>query len=114
MSESTVRRRRDELIGLLAAQAPRLDRALNEIARQGGEVVLIDGTLVRTQRRTGKADRRNYSGCEQEIAVSLQTRWLRFVASEGELWKVPSPTALCFDPEKWWKQQVKAAQDLDA
>jgi hypothetical protein len=62
VSESTVRRWRDELITLLAAQAPRLDRALKQVARQGGEVVLIDGTLIRTQRRTGKADRRNYSG----------------------------------------------------
>ncbi|MEV8230667.1 transposase family protein [Streptomyces sp. NPDC079167] len=62
VSESTVRRWRDELIGLLAAQAPRLDRALKKISRQGGEMVLIDGTLIRTQRRTGKADRRNYSG----------------------------------------------------
>jgi hypothetical protein len=62
VSESTVRRWRDELIGLLAAQAPRLDRALKKVARQGGEVVLIDGTLIRTRRRTGKADRRNYSG----------------------------------------------------
>ncbi|CAM5729715.1 hypothetical protein SALBM217S_10091 [Streptomyces griseoloalbus] len=60
VSESTVRRWRDELIGLLAVQAPRLDRALKKIARQGGEVVLIDGTLIPTQRRTGKADRRNY------------------------------------------------------
>ncbi|MEU9167642.1 integrase [Streptomyces sp. NPDC048420] len=51
---------------------------------------------------------------EQEIADSLQTRWLRFVASEGEHWKVPSPTTLPFDLEEWWKQQVKAAQDLDA
>lgn len=25
-------------------------------------MVLIDGTLIATQRRTGKADRRNYSG----------------------------------------------------
>ncbi|MCX5269865.1 hypothetical protein [Streptomyces sp. NBC_00199] len=40
---------------------------------------------------------------EQEIAASLQTRWLRFVASEGERWKVPSPAALAFDLEKWWK-----------
>ncbi|WP_203551533.1 hypothetical protein [Actinospica acidiphila] len=40
VSESTVRRWRDELIGLLAVQAPRLDRALKKIARQGGEVVL--------------------------------------------------------------------------
>ncbi|GHE13780.1 transposase family protein [Streptomyces alanosinicus] len=62
VSESTVRRWRDELIGLLAAQAPCLDRALKKVAKKGGEVVLIDGTLIRTQRRTGKADRRNYSG----------------------------------------------------
>ncbi|MFD8008320.1 transposase family protein [Streptomyces mirabilis] len=62
VSESTVRRWRNELIGLLAAQAPRLDRALMKVAKQGGEVVLIDGTLIRTQRRTGRADRRNYSG----------------------------------------------------
>ncbi|MFF2778866.1 transposase family protein [Streptomyces sp. NPDC058052] len=62
VSESTVRRWRDELIGLLAAQAPRLDRALRKITKQGGEVVLIDGTLIPTQRRTGKADRRHYSG----------------------------------------------------
>lgn len=62
VSESSVRRWRDELIGLLAAQAPRLDRALKKIAKQGGELVLIDGTLIRTRRRTGKADRRNYSG----------------------------------------------------
>ncbi|WP_328691031.1 transposase family protein [Streptomyces caniferus] len=58
VSESTVPRWRDELITLFAAQAPRLDRALN----QGGEVVLIDGTLIATMRHTGKADRRNYSG----------------------------------------------------
>ncbi|MFH8842081.1 transposase family protein [Streptomyces sp. NPDC017868] len=62
MSESTVRRWRDELIGLLSAQAPRLDRALKKAVKQGGQAVLIDGTLIRTRRRTGKADRRNYSG----------------------------------------------------
>ncbi|MER6694686.1 transposase family protein [Streptomyces minutiscleroticus] len=62
VSESTIRRWRDELIALLAARAPRLDRALKKVAKQGGEVVLIDGTLIPTQRRTGNADRRNYSG----------------------------------------------------
>lgn len=62
VSASTVRRWRDELIGLLAAQAPRLDGALKKVVKRGGEVVLIDGTLIRTQRRTGRADRRNYSG----------------------------------------------------
>ncbi|MGW6877385.1 transposase family protein [Streptomyces xanthophaeus] len=62
MSESTIRRWRDELIGLLAAQSPRLDRALKKVTKQGGELVLIDGTLIRTRRLTSKADRRNYSG----------------------------------------------------
>ncbi|MEU6018293.1 transposase family protein [Streptomyces sp. NPDC047515] len=60
--ESTLRRWRDEMIDLLAAKAPRLDRALRQIARRGGEVVLIDGTLIPTQRRTGAANRPNYSG----------------------------------------------------
>ncbi|MEE1831842.1 transposase family protein [Streptomyces sp. SP17KL33] len=45
VSESTVRRWRDELITLLDAQAPRLD-----------------GTLIPTLRSTGRAARRNYSG----------------------------------------------------
>ncbi|MFI6494830.1 transposase family protein [Streptomyces sp. NPDC050564] len=62
VSESTVRRWRDELITLLAAQAPRLDRALRKVAKRGREVVLIDGTFIPTQRRTGRANRRNYSG----------------------------------------------------
>ncbi|MFH9354928.1 transposase family protein, partial [Kitasatospora sp. NPDC017646] len=47
---------------LLAARAPRLERALKKVTRSGGEVVLIDGTLVRTRRRTGKENRPNYSG----------------------------------------------------
>ncbi|MET9282864.1 transposase family protein [Streptomyces anthocyanicus] len=34
--KATVRRRRDELIILLAARAPRLDRALKKVVRQGG------------------------------------------------------------------------------
>ncbi|MEF9886914.1 transposase family protein [Streptomyces sp. P9-A4] len=62
VSATTVRRWRDELIALLAAKAPRLDRALKKIARRGGEVVLIDGTLIPTQRRTGTANLPNYSG----------------------------------------------------
>jgi hypothetical protein len=60
--ESTLRRWRDEMVGLLAAKAPRLDRALRKIAKRGGEVVLIDGTLIPTQRRTGPDNRRNFSG----------------------------------------------------
>ena len=60
--ETTLRRWRDEMIGLLAARAPRLDRALRKIAKRGGEVVLIDGTLIPTQRRTGADDRPNHWG----------------------------------------------------
>ncbi|WP_371604950.1 transposase family protein (plasmid) [Streptomyces sp. NBC_01220] len=62
IGETTLRRWRDELLALLAAQAPRLDRALRKVARRGGEVVLIDGTLVATVRRTGGDNRLNYSG----------------------------------------------------
>lgn len=62
IAESTVRRWRDEVLGLLAAKAPRLDRALNKLAARGGQVVLIDGTLVPTRRRTGADNRPNYSG----------------------------------------------------
>ncbi|MFI6123338.1 hypothetical protein ACIBCU_26770 [Streptomyces sp. NPDC051064] len=36
--------------------------ALKKIAKRDGEVVLIDGTLIPTVRRTGRADRRNFSG----------------------------------------------------
>ena len=62
VSASTVHRWTWEIIGLLAARAPRLDRALAEITRQGGEVVLLDGTLIPTRRRPGPANRKNYNG----------------------------------------------------
>lgn len=62
ISATTVRRWVMEVIHLLAARAKRLDRALNKVIRRGGHVVLLDGTLIRTRRRTGKDNRRNYSG----------------------------------------------------
>lgn len=62
ISASTVRRWVLEVIGLLARRAPRLDRALNRVSAAGGDVVLLDGTLVRTLRRSGTDDRKNYSG----------------------------------------------------
>ncbi|MFD7472262.1 transposase family protein [Streptomyces sp. NPDC059837] len=62
VTASTVRRWLLEVIRLLAARAPRLDRALKRITRKGACVVLIDGTLVRTRRRTGVENRPNYSG----------------------------------------------------
>lgn len=62
VGESTVRRWVKEVVKLPAARAPRLDRALKKTARSGGVVVLLDGTLIRTHRHTGKNDRKNYSG----------------------------------------------------
>jgi hypothetical protein len=62
VSAATARRRVLEVLDLLAARASRLDRALNKIARRGGAVVLLDGTLVRTRRRTGADNRKDYSG----------------------------------------------------
>lgn len=62
VSASTVRRWVLEVLGLLAARAPPLDRALKKIARWGGAVVQLDGTLVRTRHRTGTDNRKNYSG----------------------------------------------------
>ncbi|GAB2836491.1 IS5/IS1182 family transposase [Streptomyces chlorus] len=62
VSVSTVRRWVLEVIGLLAARAPRLDRALAKVAKDSGCLVLLDGTLIRTRRRTGQANRKNYSG----------------------------------------------------
>ncbi|MCM8556169.1 transposase family protein [Streptomyces sp. STCH 565 A] len=59
---TTVTRWVREAVGLLAARAPRLDRALKKIARSGGGVVLLDGSLIRTRRRAGGENRKNYSG----------------------------------------------------
>lgn len=56
---TTVTRWVREIVGLLAARAPRLDRALKKIARSGGGVVLLDGSLIRTRRRTGTENRKN-------------------------------------------------------
>ncbi|WP_370381604.1 transposase family protein [Catenulispora sp. GAS73] len=61
VSATTIRRWTDEVITLVAGRAPRLDRALNRITRASGEAVLLDGTLIRTRRRTGAANRSNYS-----------------------------------------------------
>ena len=62
VSASTIDRWTWEIIGLLAARAPRLDRALAKIKNSGGEAVLLDGTLIPTRRRAGSANRKNYNG----------------------------------------------------
>jgi hypothetical protein len=62
VSATTIGRWCQEMLELLAARAPRLDRALKKITAAGGEVVLLDGTLIRTRRRSGTENRRNYNG----------------------------------------------------
>jgi hypothetical protein len=62
ITATTVRRWTDEVLALPAARAPRLDRTLPRMAKRGGEAVPIDGTLIPTRHRTGKDNRRNYSG----------------------------------------------------
>ncbi|MFF7690181.1 transposase family protein [Streptomyces syringium] len=51
------------------------------MARHGGEVALIDGTLIPTQRRTKKADRRNYSGKHRSHGL----RFLALTDGRGHL-----------------------------
>ncbi|WP_327378841.1 transposase (plasmid) [Streptomyces sp. NBC_01216] len=71
---TTVTRWVREVVTLLATHAPRLDRALKKIARSGGGVVLLDGSLIRTRRRTGTANRKNYSGkskCHGLLVIAL-------------------------------------------
>jgi hypothetical protein len=62
VSASTVRRWVLEVITLLAARARRRGRVLDRLVAGGAVVVLVDGTLIRTRRRTGKANRRHYNG----------------------------------------------------
>jgi hypothetical protein len=49
---------------------------------------------------------------EQQIANSLQLRWLRFMAREGDKLTALSPTALPVDLQTWWKRQVMRLDPL--
>ena len=71
ISASTLRRYLLEVIGLLAGRAPRLNRVLRRLAARGQVVVLADGTLVRTRRRTGKNNRANYSGKHKHHGLNV-------------------------------------------
>ncbi|MEV6624741.1 transposase family protein [Amycolatopsis sp. NPDC051106] len=74
VSAATVRRWVLEVIGLLAARSARLGRVLRRLAARGAAVVLVDGTLIRTRRRTGRANRANYSGKHKQhglLALAL-------------------------------------------
>ncbi|MFE7077379.1 transposase family protein [Streptomyces sp. NPDC057620] len=70
----TVSRWVREVAGLLAACTPHRERALKKIARAGGGVALLVGTLIRTRRRAGKEKGMNYSGnrkCHGRLVIAL-------------------------------------------
>ncbi|WP_246178450.1 hypothetical protein [Actinomadura decatromicini] len=54
VSPSTIRRWVLEVISLPATRAPRLERVLSKLSATGADVVLLDGTLVRTRRRRAR------------------------------------------------------------
>ena len=86
VSTSTIHRWTWEVIGLLAARAPRLDRALAAIKEAGGEAVLLDGTLIPTRRRSGTANRKNYNGKHKKhgllfLALTDETGNLAWISS---------------------------------
>jgi hypothetical protein len=62
VSASAIHRWTWEVIGLPAARAPHLDRALAKIKKAGREAVLLDGTLIPTRRTPGPANRKNCNG----------------------------------------------------
>lgn len=70
---STIRRWVLEVLDLLAPRtAPRLDRVLRRLAHTGATVILLDGTLIRTRRRTGIHNRRHYSGKHKHHGLNVQ------------------------------------------
>ncbi|WP_218952141.1 transposase family protein [Amycolatopsis anabasis] len=87
VSASTLRRWLLEVIGLLAARAPRLDRVVRRLAARGVTVVLVDGTLIRTRRRTGRHNRANYSGKHKHHGLNV----LALTDEQGRLeWLSPA------------------------
>ncbi|MFJ8980660.1 transposase family protein [Streptomyces sp. NPDC102282] len=55
-------------------RALRLDRACKKIARRGGGIGLLDGSLIRTRRRTGNENRKYFSGkhpCNGLLVIAL-------------------------------------------
>ena len=93
VSASTIHRWTWEVIGLLAARAPRLDRALATIKKAGGEAVLLDGTLIPTRRRPGPANRKNHNGKHKKhgllfLALTDQAGNLAWIGYAGRFFFV--------------------------
>jgi hypothetical protein len=61
VSRTTVDRWLKEMIEVLAAKAPRLQRVLAKIVWEGGGMVLLDGSLIPGERRAGLPIKRRWS-----------------------------------------------------
>jgi hypothetical protein len=72
VSASTISRWVLEVLHLLTPRTPRLDRVLRKLRGTGATVVLLDGTLIRTRRRTGPHNRRHYSGKHKHHGLNVQ------------------------------------------
>jgi dienelactone hydrolase len=59
-----------EAVDLLAATAPTLTQAMRHVAQLA--YAILDGTLIRTDRLSGTADRRYYSGKHHQHGVNAQ------------------------------------------
>jgi hypothetical protein len=71
VSGQSVRRWVGEVIGVLARQAPRLDRVLHRAGRDGVQVLLLDGTCIPVQQPAGRhAAERHY--CAKHKARHLR------------------------------------------
>ncbi|GAB3661898.1 hypothetical protein GCM10028833_42330 [Glycomyces tarimensis] len=87
ISEATAWRRVRETIGLLAAKATGLRQALRRAKSDGWAFVILDGTLIRTQRH--RLDRPFHSGKHRHHGMNLQA----IASPTGELLWVSGPYA---------------------
>jgi DDE superfamily endonuclease len=72
ISQATAYRYKDEAIEVLAAKAPTLREALDKAAGQGLAYLILDGTLVSSDRCAGKQIDAWYSGKAHEPAGNVQ------------------------------------------
>jgi DDE superfamily endonuclease len=79
ISQATAYRYKDEVTGVLAAKAPTLRQALDKAAEQGLPYLILDGTLISSDRCAGKKTSRKgkeidtwYSGKAREPAGNVQ------------------------------------------
>jgi DDE superfamily endonuclease len=82
---TTARRYATETVGLLAAQSPKLRRALRAATAAGHAHAVLDGTIVPIDRVA--ADRPSYPGKHRRHGMNLQV----IATPDGNILPVPGP-----------------------